>query len=846
MQQYDPRAWSIRHPWVAVTLFVVLSIVFVWGNLQVTKGGILDNGVILREDDPFRLMDQYVRGKVHEGFEGREFIPFVINADIRSAAEAEKILHVTQAAQSAFGETVLSLATAPAYQDTGEALLDEPYVTTATLASSNFQAEEWKGRVAADPSVFGLLVGKDFSWASVVRYLPPGYDEIQEFRRTVEFIEGREIPWWEWLWKKDITPRDSWLGVSGWTMGRGLIDQGLNVDILTLVFLGVALTLPICWAVFGTVHAALLSVGVMVIGGFVWTRGAMGLVGVPERVFSLLVYASVIVQGTSFALHKFAAREEHREQERSVSWLRSRSVDSLIATTAMISGFGFVTLWSFGLTPIREVGVAAAFGVFCLFMLAVFVLPAFDVLLAPRETPTADAANTGRWGRTLHGVSSGWIGIFSTTIDRAVAGCQSAAIWLTVGRRSWGMVAGTCGLFLCVGLLFSHGEVPSYTRALDFIRGTLVEREARFLNQPGNVGFEFLDLLVEPQQGEGIADPRFLMRARAFQEQLNAIPGGRETSSILGTLEKISWESFRKPFPETADEVAAAFVLIESRLAPAVQRQLYFPGGVRISISYGSDDSTELGRFRDAILIVARQSFPDLKVNTFNKVPLYPQVDKYVREGKVQNVFASQIGIALLCGLIVWKQNRRLRDVRLAPIWGGLVMSLPLLFATIVLGLVMWWLHIPLDMATAPIGALTINAATDFSLYLALTYQRALNDLSPLEALRTTLGFEGKVILADCLLNTCCFLPLMSSHFLPVRQLGWMMGIMLAACAVGALLFMAALLPFCVTRKEPRYDLKGIPAVARGYRFLSLLIRDGGSHGVASHPVRAATTSPSH
>ena len=843
MQQYDPREWSIRHPWVVVTLFVVLSVVFAWGNLRIVKGGILDNGVILREDDPFRLMDLYVREKVREGFEGREFIPLVINANIRSEEEAEKILHVTQAAQATFGETVLSLATVPAYQDTGDTLLDEPYVTKAGLTPQNFQTEEWQSRVAADPGVFGVLIGKDFSWASVVRYLPPGYDEIHEFRRTVEFIEGREIPWWEWLWKKDISPREPWLSVSGWTMGRGLIDQGLNVDILTLVFLGVALTLPICWAVFGSVRAALLSVGVMVVGGFVWTRGAMGLFGVPERVFSLLVYASVIVQGTSFALHKFAARKEHLSEGRSASWLQSRSVDGLIATTAVMSGFGFVTLWSFGLKPIRELGIAAAFGVLCLFVLAVFVLPAVDVLTASQDEPDSRSVGRGIWGRRFHSVSSGWLRGFSAMIERATRKCQSVTVWLAVGHRPWWLVVGTCGLFLCSGGLFARGGVVSYTRALDFIRGTLVEREARFLNQSGNIGFEFLDLLIEPQQGEGIADPQFLARAWAFQEALKTIPGGRETSSILGAIQKISLESFKKPFPETEQEVAAAFFLLESRLSPAVQRQLYFPGGVRISISYGSDDSVELGRFRDAILELARRSFPDLKVNAFNKVPLYPQVDKYVREGKVWNVFTSQIGIVLLCGLILWKQNRRLRDVRLAPFWGGLVMSLPLFFATVVLGFVMWLFHIPLDMATAPIGALTINAATDFSLYLVLTYQRMLNALSPLEALHKTLAVEGKVILADCLLNMCCFLPLLSSHFLPVRQLGWMMGMMLAACAVGVLLFMAALLPSCVTRKEHCYDSESLSTIVYGRRLLPSLFRASGGHSVGSQSARAATTS---
>lgn len=837
MPQRDPREWSIRHPWTVVVIFTALSLLFLWGNLHVQKGGILDRDVILREDDPFRLMDLYVQDKIREGFEGREFIPLVINGNIRSREDAEKILRLTRAAQAVFGKTVLSLATAPAYQDTGEALLDEPYVTKTAVASENFHAEDWKRNIAADPGVFGLLVGRDFSWASVVRYLPAGYDEIKEFRRTVEFIEGREIPWWEWLWKKDITPRESWLSVSGWTIGRGLIDQGLNVDILTLIFLGVGLTLPIFWAVLGSGRAALLSVGVMVVGGFVWTRGAMGLLGIPERVFSLLAYASVIVQGTSFALHKFSVQKEERVKDRATGWLAARSVDTVIATTAAVSAFGFATLWSFGLKPIRELGVSAMLGVLSLLFLAIFVLPAVDILTTSQVKQVTGPVGASSARRRFF---QKWLKLFAQIIDRTGAGCQRAAAWLTIGYRPWAVVGGVCGLFACAALVFARGEILSYTRALEFIRGTLVERQAQAFNQPGNVGFEFLDLLVEPVQGNGISDPRFLARAWEFQEKLKTVPGSREISSILETLRQIAKESFKKSLPETAEEVSASFFLLENRLAPAVQRQLYFSGGVRISVSYGTDDSVNLGRFRDAILAFAQQSFPDLKISVFNKVPLYPQVDKYVREGKVHNVFTSQIGIALLCGVILWRQNRRLRKVRLAPFWGGLVMSLPLFFATAVIGLLMWFFRIPLDMATAPISALAINAATDFSLYLTLTYQRALDDCTPMEALHKTLRIEGRVILADCLLNTCCFLPLISSHFLPVRQLGWMMGVMLIACALGTVLFMSALLPLCVTRKEPRYDLEILPAAVSDSRPFPLVSGTRGAHGSRNRTTRAA------
>jgi predicted RND superfamily exporter protein len=786
----DPRLWGIKKPWRVLLCFVGLSLFFAWGNVRLKKGGILDSDTILREDDPVRQMDRYVRGKVEEGFEGREAISFILNDGVHSSQDLRDVLYLTETLKESFGDRVLSLAEVPAYQDSGETLRDEPYITVEEIGGSGFNFQEWGEKVRRDPGVFGLLVGRDFSWAAVVRYLPPHYDEIEEFRKTVQFLEGRQIPWWEWFWKRDIVPQDPAVGVGGWTMGRGTMDQGLNVDTLTLVSLGVLLTLPLFWVILGSFRSALLCVGVMIGGGFLWTRGAMGLLGLHERIFSLLAYANVIVQGTSFALHKFEALRESGERESASGWQKARSIDGLIAATAGIAVFGFATLWSFGLRPIRELGLASALGVVWVLLLAVFFLPAFH-LLGGKESVSPSVTKPTRVRRS-----------FNRALERLVSVCSRAATWLAVGGRPWGVFTLVCGLFGVTAFLFAQGHIVSRTRALEFIRGTLVEREARFLNQPGNVGFEFLDLLIEPAQGGTIYDPHFLKRSRELQIAVKSIPEARETASILSTLHQIARESFKKEFPETREEVGDAFFLIESRLAPSLLSQLYFPGGVRISVSYGMDDSVELGRFCEAILALARSDFPDLKVSAFNTAPLYPQVDRYVRQGKVTNVFSSQLGVALICGLLIFWRNRQLRQTRLSPLWGGMVMSLPLFFATAVIGLLMWVLEISLDMSTASIGALTINAATDFSLYLAMTYHKALATFSPQEALREALRREGRVIVADCLLNTLCFLPLVTSRFLPVQQSGWMMGVMLLSSAVGTLIFMAALLPWCATRQE--------------------------------------------
>jgi hypothetical protein len=128
---------------------------------------------------------------------------------------------LTESVKKHFGNSVLSLAEIPAYHDTGTALADDPYITQDQIHGLDFRIGEWKQKVERDPGVHGVFVGRNFAWASVVRYLPPHHDEIMEFRRTVEFLEGRSIPWWEWYVKRDITPREPGVRVGGWVIGQG-------------------------------------------------------------------------------------------------------------------------------------------------------------------------------------------------------------------------------------------------------------------------------------------------------------------------------------------------------------------------------------------------------------------------------------------------------------------------------------------------------------------------------------------------------------------------------------------------------------------------------------------------
>lgn len=91
MQYLDPRLWVLRYPRLTIALFLLVTGLFLWGNARLTKGGILDEDVILQPDDPVRLMDRYVQAKHNQGFDGKEAVPFILNGGLGSAQDLARV-----------------------------------------------------------------------------------------------------------------------------------------------------------------------------------------------------------------------------------------------------------------------------------------------------------------------------------------------------------------------------------------------------------------------------------------------------------------------------------------------------------------------------------------------------------------------------------------------------------------------------------------------------------------------------------------------------------------------------------------------------------------------------------
>jgi predicted RND superfamily exporter protein len=415
-----------------------------------------------------------------------------------------------------------------------------------------------------------------------------------------------------------------------------------------------------------------------------------------------------------------------------------------------------------------------ALGVLYLFILVTLFIPSLGFI----KPKGVKVPNPGRYARFIKKISDSFARLACVDARNYIA--------LTV-------------VLVCLAVIFIFkGKLIVGSKPLEYIRGTLPYEAAKFLNKEGRSGFAPLSVFVESTAEAGIYDPKFVERVSAFQKQLYQL-GARKVFSVVDLVQKLSRQLYEKEMPSSKGEVEDIFFYLEDGTYPEVRYQTWTGKGVRVLAFIEMENSIQVGKFNESVVALG-EKYPDLKVFPFGDAALYPRENKYIRIGKPRNAGWSEIVVVVFCMLLIMQKSRKLRQKRLSPALGGFVMSLPFIFASAVTFLLMMALKIPLDVATAMITALAINASIDFSIYYVDAYQEALARADKDKAILIAMREKGEIIINDILLNSLCFLPLVFSRFIPISRLGWMMVVMIAACGFGSLVIMASVLRYAVDR----------------------------------------------
>ena len=738
---------ALRHPWRVILLFLVLSAAFGAG----LRGLELDNSPesLVPPDLPAKLLLDQAR----ETFGGGDMELAALEGEVWTPEALEQLRAATDAVAAIEGvQRVTSLANAKRMEEDDGFLLVEDLLPE-TLGEADIAGI--RAYVEGHPLYAGRLVSGDGRYAAVIVEVDPAAD----MKRLNHEIGAALAAAWNGPVHLAGTP-----ALSGYildTMARDIPRQLLlAILIIALVF----------FVNFRSQRGVLLPL-LTVLVALVWALGLGGWLGFKLGMISSILPVVVLAVGSSFTLHvlnRFYHELAAGAPRREAVLLATRETGLGVLVSALAAGAGLAALFSSSIPQIKSFGLLAAFGVLAAFLASSLLVPSILVLLKnPRrimdpERPDAISRAMRRLG--------GWL----------------------LGARKGVLVAAV--VFLGAMLYFIP-RIQAETSFLSYFPKTAAPREATELVDRVFGGSDNVILIVDGD----LKDPELLGAIYRFEQKVAAYPEVGSAASIADVIRELH------------KALTGAYGLPDSREGVAQEILLYQMSGDPEDLAQFMDEAATTAQVTVQVRSLPSGAMQDLvdRIQADAEAIIGPHANAVDTTGSsvlmletMRLILHDQyVSLALAFFLVALFNALLLRS------WiVGLVSIVPLVLTVSGQFGLMGLFGIPLDTATALIGAIAIGVG-DYSVHIIVRYLEELRKgRSPDDAARESVYVSGRAVFFTALAIGGGFMALLFSGFAPIQTFAKLMGFTVGATALFALTALpAALLVF--VRKDRKHEV---------------------------------------
>jgi len=558
--------------------------------------------------------------------------------------------------------------------------------------------------------------------------------------------------------------------LGGSALAQATLGEAVAADLLKM--------LPLClvalflFMAFYYRQAAAALISMAEIGAsLICTIGVMGLLEQPVFITTLALPAALLAIGVADDIYALNAYFRAAERRPGGDAIRRGfgHVRRPILLTAATTAAGLLSLAVTDLEPFRVFGLFGALAIGFSTLFTFTLLPAALTLLQPhlRKKP-------GRSQRALANAMSRWSAGFHQRPGRilwATGALALAAAWAAAHVRvddSW------------LANLPPESELVRDSRALDRLLG----------------GVQRLELMVDSGAPDGLLDPQRLAAVGELENALAALPevGAlqgpfTEVARINAALEGRDYRDYRDALRAGEETLSVARISQALLLTGSLRNSPLRP---RLDAAYQRARLTLFVRdanYRRLSRVLATAQAPERAIARLG-MTVAPFGDGFISHQTVEILVSGQTSSLLLAFLadfiLIALAVRSLRTALLAiaPVALGVL----LVYAALAL------MDIPLGIANSMFAAIAIGVGVDFSIHLAVEWNRArASGRVPTAAVRQAVGRAGPAILAGALAVSLGFGALLLSSVSPNAQLGLLTALSLLACALATLTALPAL-----------------------------------------------------
>ena len=556
--------------------------------------------------------------------------------------------------------------------------------------------------------------------------------------------------------------------ISGVPVFRVAVNESTRAEILAFAPLTAGLIAAFLWVTFRDPWVVLIGLAPGVIGSYLMV-GAMGYLGAPLSITTMILPSIVLAVGCTYAMHLLAAASGGARAGAAI--ISSEVLEDALGHVALpvaLSGLttvvGFVSMTVVHIEAVRNTGGYGALGVFIVTLVSLTLLPAALAWL-PRPAPSPHGFP---WVRTR-------------IAPRLVA---------HITKRSGVIIIAWTVATLLVGLGALRVEVE--TDATRWLPPGNPVRDSYESIRASLSGISPMNVVVRVPEGQSVLDPAVLESIDGLSTHLATLDEVGKTLSIADPLRQIHGEMRgdpTQPLPNDSAMTAQYMLLLES--VESIE-DLITADRRAANLMIRADDNGSAGLVHIASEVDAWWTLngpPSTEAITTGIMYEFARAEDEIAYGQLRGL---AVALAVISGVLFaifrWP---RLAFVALVP------NALPLVLLFGCVGL----FDVPLDAGTVLIGTLVVGIAVDDTIHITTGfYERMAGGATARIALEQTFVDVLPAVVGTTVMISMAFFVLGFSEFSITRNLGLLTGGILLLCLMADITLLPALLLRMPTR----------------------------------------------
>lgn len=504
--------------------------------------------------------------------------------------------------------------------------------------------------------------------------------------------------------------------------------------------------------------------------GIVWTMGLMGWIGQPLDLMSNMLIPIIFVVGASDVIHLVNHYLQVKSQGFDTQESLAKTIKDIgraVFLTSLTTAIGFASLLLSPISPIRNFGLFAAFGVMVTYLLSMILIVS---LLSHQKLNLST--------QSLYAQLNAFFQPFLLKLYE-------------IGKQYRRSILATF-LLLSALAIYGIGLIPASTYLIEDISPKdPIRLTADFFEQQF-YGTRTFEIALETQGDQQLTDMSVLAEIKKLEDYLHAQERFSPFLSPVSLVEELNYiQHFsrlpHRRLPSKQSEIDELLNLAvaqgETNLLDQVMDVNRIKGRIRANMSdIGSVafDSLSAGLER-----FAEQNIDTSKLHyrlTGHSYILELNL-KFIRNSLAQSLLLACAIIALLMGLIY-------RSWRLV-----LLSLIPNLFPLLMMGGIMGWLGMALTTSSSVVFVIAFGIVVDDTIHFLSRYrQETKSGMSNEQAIKISIQETGQAMLMTSLFIAAGFGVMMSSEFGGIFSTGFLTVLALVWALIADLLLLPVLL----------------------------------------------------